>query len=204
MIDIIDLQKRFHDHFKIQCPSSPIILDREHLKMRLNFLLEELKELSNACGFAFEASIERGITIEENQDYYPPEPEQILDALVDLQVVLLGTAQLMGFFNTTPSYIKPGVISETIEQNTNVVKHSIFEEAYLRVWIANMKKVRCESAADSKRGFAIDLKKPQGWTPPVLSDLVKGFFGPCKDCGCELQEPFGSTGELKCDACLNK
>lgn len=193
MIDIIDLQKRFHEHFKIKCPSSPIILDREHLKMRLNFLLEELKELSNSCGFSLK---DETIVPDKN---FKPNAEQILDALVDLQVVLLGTVQLMGFFNTTP-FLYPA--TEKIEQNNEVVKLSVFEEAYLRVWIANMKKVRCESAADSKRGFAIDLKKPQGWVPPVLSDLVKGFFGYCKDCGCELQEPFGSTGELKCDACL--
>jgi len=193
MIDIIDLQKRFHDHFEIKCPSSPIILDREHLKMRLNFLLEELKELSNACGFSLK---DETIAPDKN---FKPNAEQILDALVDLQVVLLGTVQLMGFFNTTPTFLQP-----TIENSNGIVKHSVFEEAYLRVWVANMKKVRCESAADSKRGFAIDLKKPQGWVPPILSDLVKGFFGYCKDCNCELQEPFGSTGELKCDACLNK
>lgn len=193
MIDIIDLQKRFHDHFEIKCPSSPIILDREHLKMRLNFLLEELKELSNACGFSLK---DETIAPDKN---FKPNAEQILDALVDLQVVLLGTVQLMGFFNTTPTFLQP-----TIENSNGIVKHSVFEEAYLRVWTANMKKVRCESAADSKRGFAIDLKKPQGWVPPILSDLVKGFFGYCKDCNCELQEPFGSTGELKCDACLNK
>ena len=147
MIDIIDLQKRFHEYFKIKCPPSPIILDREHLKMRLNFLLEELKELSNACGFSLK---DETIVPDKN---FKPNAEQILDALVDLQVVLLGTAQLMGFFNTTP------FLYHAIENSNGIVKLSVFEEAYLRVWTANMKKVRCESAADSKRGFASAILK---------------------------------------------
>ena len=68
-----------------------------------------------------------------------------LDALVDLVYVALGTAHLHGFN---------------------------FDEAWRRVHLANMSKVRVERAEDSKRGSTFDVVKPLGWTPPDLSDLV--------------------------------
>lgn len=68
-----------------------------------------------------------------------------LDALVDLVYVALGTAYLQGFD---------------------------FNEAWRRVHEANMKKVRAERPSDSKRGTSFDVVKPEGWTPPDLSDLV--------------------------------
>lgn len=72
--------------------------------------------------------------------------EKQLDALVDLVYVALGTAYLHGFD---------------------------FNEAWRRVHTANMKKVRAESAVDSKRNSPFDVVKPEGWVAPDLSDLVK-------------------------------
>lgn len=69
-----------------------------------------------------------------------------LDALVDLVYVALGTAYMQGFD---------------------------FEEAWRRVHAANMQKVRANKLSDSKRGSLYDVVKPEGWTPPDLSDLVK-------------------------------
>jgi predicted HAD superfamily Cof-like phosphohydrolase len=68
-----------------------------------------------------------------------------LDALVDLVYVALGNAYLQGFD---------------------------FDEAWRRVHEANMKKVRAMRMIDSKRGSTYDVIKPQGWSPPDLSDLV--------------------------------
>lgn len=68
-----------------------------------------------------------------------------LDALVDLVYVAIGTAYLHGFD---------------------------FNEAWRRVHEANMKKVRAQSADESKRGTSFDVVKPEGWTAPDLSDLV--------------------------------
>ena len=68
-----------------------------------------------------------------------------LDALVDLVYVALGTAYLHGFD---------------------------FNEAFKRVHEANMKKVRAVSNQDSKRGTTYDVVKPEGWEPPVLTDLA--------------------------------
>jgi len=72
--------------------------------------------------------------------------EDQLDALVDLVYVALGTAYMQGFD---------------------------FEEAWRRVHEANMKKVRAVDVKDSKRKSVYDVIKPEGWTPPDLSDLVK-------------------------------
>ena len=67
------------------------------------------------------------------------------DALIDLTYVALGTAYLQGF---------------------------PFGEGWKRVHAANMGKVRVETADESKRQSRFDVKKPAGWKPPVLSDLV--------------------------------
>lgn len=72
--------------------------------------------------------------------------EEYLDGLVDLVYVALGAAYLAGL---------------------------PFNEAFKRVHEANMKKVRAKSPEDSKRGSTYDIVKPPGWTPPVLSDLVR-------------------------------
>ena len=44
-----------------------------------------------------------------------------------------------------------------------------FEEAWRRVHEANMKKVRAQSSRSK-----FDVIKPEGWTPPALSDLCYG------------------------------
>jgi len=72
--------------------------------------------------------------------------EKQLDALVDLVYVAVGTAYLHGFD---------------------------FNEAFRRVHEANMKKVRAVDVKDSKRRSTYDVVKPEGWTAPDLSDLVK-------------------------------
>lgn len=67
------------------------------------------------------------------------------DGLIDLVYVALGTAYLHGFN---------------------------FEEGWRRVHEANMKKVLAKNADESKRGYKFDVVKPEGWTPPILMDLV--------------------------------
>lgn len=50
------------------------------------------------------------------------------------------------------------------------------DEVWERIHAANMQKVRVSSAAESKRNDPFDLKKPDGWSPPVFDDIMtKGF-----------------------------
>lgn len=72
--------------------------------------------------------------------------EDEFDALIDLVYFALGTAYLQGF---------------------------PFVEGFKRVHEANMKKRRAKKATDSKRGSSLDIVKPKGWKPPVLTDLVE-------------------------------
>ena len=74
--------------------------------------------------------------------------EHVLDALVDQMYVLMGTLYMHGMWMEFP-------------------------EAWRRVHEANMKKVRAESAEQSKRGSTFDVVKPEGWTPPTHIDLVE-------------------------------
>jgi len=71
--------------------------------------------------------------------------EDMADALVDLVYVALGTAYLMGI---------------------------PFDACWQEVQWANMRKVRAESAADSKRGSKFDVVKPEGWEAPDLRPLL--------------------------------
>lgn len=74
------------------------------------------------------------------------EKKDELDALVDLVVFALGTAERMGFAD-------------------------VFEEAYDRVMQSNMTKTL---GPNNKRGaFNIDLVKGPNFKPAILADLVK-------------------------------
>jgi predicted HAD superfamily Cof-like phosphohydrolase len=73
--------------------------------------------------------------------------EDEFDALIDLMVFALGTVHRMGLAD-------------------------VFEEGFNRVMSANMEKYLAGDAHRSKRGFARDLCKPEGWIAPNLKDLV--------------------------------
>lgn len=113
MRDIVE----FHDKFGLLYYDLPRELPEDLRDFRINFMKEELTEYINA-----------------------KTKEDMLDALVDLCYVALGTAQLHGFN---------------------------FNEAWKRVHAANMAKVRAPSERSE-----YDIVKPEGWTPPDLSDLV--------------------------------
>jgi len=110
-----------HRKFGIdQVPFSP-----DEKKFRIKCLMEELEEYVNAI-----------------------DPADELDALIDLVVFALGTADRQGF-------------------------SPIWDEAFRRVMEANCNK---EVGPNTKRGsFAIDLKKPEGWKAPSFDDLLENL-----------------------------
>ena len=122
--------KDFHSRFGLLGPSKPTDISKEMADFRCGFMFEEFNETRNAMILGSEAGLG---------------PEDILDGLVDLVYVALGTAYLYGFD---------------------------FDEAWRRVHTANMQKIRAENKEDSKRGSTFDVVKPDGWKPPYLSDLV--------------------------------
>lgn len=121
--------EEFHHKFRLDYGGAPRPLPWDLAQFRIKFMQEELDEYAAAY--------------EADDSLWAR--EQMLDALVDLVYVALGTAYLHGFN---------------------------FAEAWRRVQVANMSKVRVENAADSKRGSSFDVIKPAGWTPPSHIDLV--------------------------------
>jgi len=84
---------------------------------------------------------------EELDEYMDAETkEDELDALLDLVIFAIGTAERQGMLE-------------------------VFEEGFRRVMRANCNK---NVGKNAKRGnFQIDLVKPEHWKPPVLTDLVQ-------------------------------
>lgn len=117
--------REFHVKFGLEYNGHPRLLPEDVSDFRKKFMQEELDEYLEG---------------EELDD-----KEKMLDALVDLVYVAIGTAYFHGFD---------------------------FNEAWRRVQEANMAKVRCERPGDSLRGTTWDVIKPPGWQPADLSDLV--------------------------------
>lgn len=117
--------EEFHQTFGLE----PIPYDKRDTdfhEYRLGFIREEVDEFDNA------------LTANNK--------EGMLDALVDLVYVAMGTSYMYGWD---------------------------FAAAWNRVHYANMQKIRVESASKSKRNSPFDVRKPDGWKAPVLSDLVE-------------------------------
>jgi len=136
----------FHQKFGLEYNGKPRMLDTELFGFRSKFMDEELDEWKDE---------QTGLVEALTSDDGSPDHRRIahglhqqLDALVDLVYVALGTA-----------YLQFGP--------------EVFHEAWRRVQSANMKKVRCTNADDSKRGSTFDVVKPEGWEAPDHHDLVK-------------------------------
>lgn len=145
--------------FKPHRLSKPGFLKDDFMKMRLNFIMEELQELASACGYKWIVDFEKErIEFIKNK---PSNLEDALDSLIDIVYVTLGTADLMGF--------KAPVVPNAKTQ----FQTSIWWAAWTRVHEANMKKEMVRHTSESSRGFGIDLKKPKGWIKPTFKDLYE-------------------------------
>lgn len=114
---------KFHKKFNVPQPRTPGFPDTDMIDFRLKFLREELEEIEDA--------------VMTNQ------LEGVLDGLVDLVYVALGTALIFGFD---------------------------FDEAWDRVQQANMAKI---AGVATDRHGQFDVSKPEGWEPPYLKPLVQ-------------------------------
>ena len=116
----------FCRRFRLQPTRTPFRLPPAKMAVRLRHLSEELSELR------------RGVAIGDDAE--------VIDALVDLVYVALGTAHLCGF---------------------------PFMEVWDAVHAANMKKVRAVRTCDSKRGSVFDVVKPKGWRKPDVAKILR-------------------------------
>lgn len=124
----------------------PRLPDPELALFRLRFLGEELTELGKAVGV--EVNISCTSTADASlwaNNTRVNALADALDALVDLDYVLLGTALQLGL-------------------------GPVYDEAWRRVQAANLLKV---AGKNGTRGFIKDAVKPVAWSAPDLSDLVR-------------------------------
>jgi hypothetical protein len=110
----------------------PFLLPYSKMEVRLRHLEEELSELSYAYTRGNEA--------------------EVIDALVDLVYVALGTAYLCKF---------------------------PFQKVWDAVHAANMKKIRAVRACDSRRGSTFDVVKPKGWKKPDVAKILRRARADC-------------------------
>jgi predicted HAD superfamily Cof-like phosphohydrolase len=151
---------RFQEKFGFIPNREPNFLAGEQMKERLDFLLEELKEFAEACGYYLDDGKDGALRIEFARDReLPTDLEKALDGLVDLSYVTLGTANMMGFHNEIPAPVSSRFAT-------------IWWEAWTRVHKANMAKKRVTDVSQSKRGTLRDTYKPAGWVAPSFKDLL--------------------------------
>jgi len=147
----------FHRKFGLEPTDDPgHRLPDDVLEFRIKFMLEELREYANSVGMDFDV-VDGKVSIEKVSDEFVA--EQALDGLLDLCYVAVGSAYLHRF--------------------------SEFNEAWRRVQEANMSKVRADSADDdrSHRKHMLDIVKPVGFKPPVLTDLLDEVCPQCRGAG---------------------
>lgn len=195
--DVAAFHEKFHQGYDGPCRSLNEVVDEVEydklLTFRIDFLNEEQSEFVKAMCEGDRAGM--------------------LDALVDLSFVAIGTAYLMGlrslgdvvFWRPAVGNERRGIVlvrtllkmNESIMNMMEIGIHpeiicqlllSVvatcmaiaegdgmnFIEGWRRVTAANMAKVCVESADDSRsiRKSRYDIVKPEGWTAPVMRDLV--------------------------------
>ena len=124
--DLIDDINRFHQKFGFQKNNKVGIPDDPELvNFRTSFLMEELSEYTNAI--------------------VKKDTAEVLDALVDIVYIALGTAWL---FNLP------------------------FEKAWKEIQAANMKKIRARDKT-GKRGTKFDVIKPKGFIEPNIERIIE-------------------------------
>lgn len=142
--DIVD----FHKKYELDYQGPIRALDEETHILRLKLMSEELEEWADGQNSAFD---ETSTSPDHRcESFYVTSLEEVLDSLIDLQYVLLGTVHLHGF------------------------THEVWEEAWRRVHEANMAKVRADlDGSNSKRDSHMDVVKPAGWVAPNHRDLIE-------------------------------
>lgn len=144
MINLLRDVMTFHEKFGIDYDGPPRVLPPGLWQFRVNFIREELKE--------YEEAADAG------------DLPKMLDALLDLIYVAVGTAILHGF-------------------------RSIFSAAWDRVQDANMVKERATAGTEGKRPWEFDIVKPPDWEPPTFDDLLRAARGTSVEAVTEIGEP---------------
>lgn len=152
--DMLNDVAAFHVKFGLDAATVATVLPPKLADFRIKFMEEELQEYRDsdaAVRVILDGYDPLSSTLtEEMQGDLADHLNDQLDALVDLAYVVIGCA-----------YLQFGPAR--------------FAEAWSRVQVANMAKVRAERQEDSKRGSTYDVVKPEGWEAPNHADLTHDF-----------------------------
>ena len=143
------LVQEMHEKFEISNTSGPSSLSKPELDFRCKAIFEELVEYMSASyeNIQAEKMIENwNLFIKDLKRNDDPDLAAQFDALIDIGVFTIGSAERQGFN---------------------------WDCGFGRVMSANIQKELAGTSTASKRGFKRDLVKPRGWQPPELSDLVE-------------------------------
>lgn len=149
----------FHKKFGVPVydGEQPTMIHGAMLEFRIKFMIEELREYAEACGYNLEVNVHRR---------YLPNGRSLplaADSLVDLSYVVLGTAHL----HNLPW---PALFAEVQRANMSKIRCGI---NHLAIGEPNCETCGKPSVLHSKRGSELDVIKPPGWTPPDIDGVLR-------------------------------
>lgn len=134
-----------HENFKVEIgvPPPHWQIEEMHKKFGIEFNGKKPKKLTKTeCEFRHDALQEEATELFDAETI-----EDQADALIDSIIFALGGLEKMGLINK-------------------------FEDLFSEVMRANMSKELANDASKSKRGFKLDLIKPEGWKPANLKPII--------------------------------
>ena len=137
----------FLDKFGIPRKYEPTFIEDRLFIKRCEHIREELNELAYTYGYIEANKLDLSKWTKVVDSKAPL--EEVLDALIDIQYLVLGTALMHGF----------GLI---------------FEEAFERVHKANMAKKLIHHISNKDNQMKFGVMKPEGWIMPDLKGLIDG------------------------------
>lgn len=201
MKELFDDMREFYDHFGFAYPVGPAHLPRKLAEFRRQFLLEEFIEweggvkagdlvaqldgLVDICYIAIGSAVFHGFEHRAWSLMPLHVPFSTLPILQPPRVLTPEEAPKISSVLEEPIVNYYGAVVRETEEGLHYARESLHEiafrtiavarrqgldflEAWRRVHAANLMKKRGPTSRDD----LYDLVKPEGWTPPDLSDLV--------------------------------
>ena len=154
-MSMFHLVKQFHHRFNLPCADRPVKL-KQSLTVRPTRVLLQMDALeANVRALRKPTDEAWGriqMMLEELREYaeavYEGDLPAQADALVDLVYFALGTAAMQGL---------------------------PWDEIFAAVHCANMQKVPLANNEEGKRLNKLDVRKPEGWTPPDVAGILTRY-----------------------------
>jgi predicted HAD superfamily Cof-like phosphohydrolase len=174
--DVGDFHRKFGLHNVTYTAAEPVEYTDDLIKFRLKFLLEELQEIVEGCGYcvAHVSEPQGGSHLEAvKKPNGSMKHEAVFDGLLDLAYVTFGMAHVLGY---------PWQDGWDEVQRANITKERCgINHTYIDSGHQDYEGcVSCGKPREqhSLRGSAYDVIKPRGWHAPDIKSILKrvGFI----------------------------